>query len=160
MVSLLSHRSNNRWAYPRCTWGQTASRRDRTSRASRRIGGMTAANSQFSVVRANEASCEDLQAIFGARGAGAWCQCQRYKLRPREAFAKFPVEERALRLRQQTDCGHPESDTTSGLVAYLDGQPVGWCAVEQRSAYEGLVRNARVPWDGRSEEKADETVWA
>jgi GNAT superfamily N-acetyltransferase len=121
---------------------------------------MTAANSQFSVVRANEASCEDLQAIFGARGAGAWCQCQRYKLRPREAFAKFPVEERALRLRQQTDCGHPESDTTSGLVAYLDGQPVGWCAVEQRSAYEGLVRNARVPWDGRSEEKADDTVWA
>ena len=50
---------------------------------------MTAANSQFSVVRANEASCEDLQAIFGARGAGAWCQCQRYKLRPGEAFARF-----------------------------------------------------------------------
>ena len=64
---------------------------------------------------------------------------------PREAFAKFPVEERAHRLRMQTDCGHPGSDTTSGLVAYLDGEPAGSCAVEPRSSYEGLVRNNRVP---------------
>jgi GNAT superfamily N-acetyltransferase len=70
------------------------------------------------------------------------------------------VEERAHRLRQQTGCAHPESDSTSGLVAYLDGEPVGWCAVESRSAYEGLVRNARVPWEGREEDKTDESVWA
>jgi GNAT superfamily N-acetyltransferase len=112
------------------------------------------------IVPANEASCEDIQTIFGTRGAAARCQCQRYKLRPREAFAKFPVEERAFRLRQQTDCGHPESDTTSGLVAYLDGEPVGWCAVEPRNAYEGLVRNNRIPWEGRAEDKADDSVWA
>ena len=62
--------------------------------------------------------------------------------------ASLPVEERAHRLRQQTDCGHPESGTTSGLVAYLDGEPVGWCAVEPRTAY-GLLRNTRVPWAGR-----------
>jgi GNAT superfamily N-acetyltransferase len=112
------------------------------------------------IVPANEASCDDLQAIFGTRGPAARCQCQRYKLRPREAFAKFPVEERAFRLRQQTDCGQPGSDTTSGLVAYLDGEPAGWCAVEPRSAYEGLVRNNRVPWEGRAEDKRDDSVWA
>ena len=71
---------------------------------------------------ANEASWEDLQAIFGTRGAAATCQCQRYKLRPREAFRSFPVEERMRRLREQTECGHPRSGTTSGLVAYLDGE--------------------------------------
>ena len=98
--------------------------------------------------------------MFGSRGAAANCQCQRYKLRPREAFSKFPVEERARRLREQTRCGHPTSETTSGLVAYRDGEPVGWCAVEPRPAYEGLVRNNRVPWEGRSEDKADESVWA
>jgi GNAT superfamily N-acetyltransferase len=114
----------------------------------------------ISVVPANEASWEDLQTIFGTRGAAAGCQCQRYKLRPREAFRKFPVEERAARLREQTECGHPESDTTSGLVAYLDGEPVGWCAVEPRPAFIGLVRSARVPWEGREEDKADDTVWA
>jgi GNAT superfamily N-acetyltransferase len=112
------------------------------------------------IVPASEVRCGDLQAVFGVRGAAAYCQCQRYKLRPREAFAKFPVEERARRLREQTACGRPDSDTTSGLVAYLDGEPVGWCAVEPRPAYGGLVRNSRVPWEGRSEDKSDDTVWA
>jgi GNAT superfamily N-acetyltransferase len=114
----------------------------------------------ISIVPANEASFEDLQTIFGARGPGARCQCQRYKLRPGEAFRSFPAEERAFRLREQTDCGNPGSDTTSGLVAYLDGEPAGWCAVEPRTAYEGLLRVFRVPWDGRDEDKADGTVWA
>jgi GNAT superfamily N-acetyltransferase len=114
----------------------------------------------ISVVPANEASWEDLQTIFGTRGVASRCQCQRYKLRPRESFASFPVEERAHRLRQQTDCGHPGSDVTSGLVAYLGGEPAGWCAVEPRTAYEGLLRNNRVPWEGRAEDKTDDSVWA
>jgi GNAT superfamily N-acetyltransferase len=121
---------------------------------------MTATESALSIVPANQASCEDLQAIFGERGSAARCQCQRYKLQPRESFGSFPVEERAFRLRSQTDCGHPESDTTSGLVAYLDGEPVGWCAVEPRTAYAGLLRVFRVPWEGRDEDKADDSVWA
>jgi GNAT superfamily N-acetyltransferase len=115
---------------------------------------------ELRVVPANEASFEDLQAIFGSRGAAARCQCQRYKLEPREAFARFPVEERAHRLRGQTACGDPDAESTSGLVAYLDGEPVGWCAVEPRSGYAGLVRNARVPWEGRDEDRADDSVWA
>jgi GNAT superfamily N-acetyltransferase len=115
---------------------------------------------EISIVPANAARWEDLQAVLGTRGSAHRCQCQRYKLRPREAFAKFPVEERARRLREQTDCGHPEADATSGLVAYLEGEPAGWCAVEPRPAYAGLLRNARVPWEGRSEDKADTGVWA
>jgi GNAT superfamily N-acetyltransferase len=115
---------------------------------------------ELRVVPANEASFEDLQAIFGSRGAAARCQCQRYKLEPREAFARFPVEERAHRLRGQAACGDPDAESTSGLVAYLDGEPVGWCAVEPRSGYAGLVRNARVPWEGRDEDRADDSVWA
>jgi GNAT superfamily N-acetyltransferase len=121
---------------------------------------MTITEPGIVVVPANEASWEDLQRVFGTRGQASRCQCQRYKLRPRESFYSFPAEERAFRLRQQTDCGHPEASTTSGLVAYLDGEPVGWCAVEPRPAYTGLVRNNRVPWEGRAEDKADHGVWA
>ena len=121
---------------------------------------VTAADAGISVVPANEASWEDLQTVFGTRGQGFRCQCRRYKLRPRESFASFPAEERAHRLRQQTDCGHRESDTTSGLVAYLDGEPVGWCAVEPRTAYRGLLRNNRVPWSGRAEDRTDDSIWA
>ena len=120
---------------------------------------MTAPGS-LSVLPANHASCEDLRTIFGSRGAAAGCQCQRYKLRPGEAFRSFPVEERARRLHEQTGCGRPESETTSGLVASLDREPVGWCAVEPRAEYEGLLRVFRVPWDGRDEDKTDAGVWA
>jgi len=114
----------------------------------------------LTIVPANEASWEDIQAVFGTRGEAHKCQCQRYKLERGEAFKKFPVEERAHRLRTQTECGHPKSKSTSGLVAYLNGEPVGWCAVEPRTAYPGLLRVYRVPWEGRNEDKADDTVWA
>jgi GNAT superfamily N-acetyltransferase len=121
---------------------------------------MPAQEPALSVVPANRASCDDLQALFGPRGAASLCRCQRYKLRPGEAFRSFPVEERVRRLHEQTNCGRPESDATSGLVAYLDREPVGWCAVEPRPEYEGLRRVFRVPWEGRDEDKADDTVWA
>lgn len=114
----------------------------------------------LTVVPANEASWEELQAVFGTRGAAAVCQCQRYKLAPKESFKSFPREERAFRLRAQTDCGHPDSETTSGLVAYLEGEPLGWSAVEPRTAYPGLLRVYRVPWQGRAEDKGDDSVWA
>jgi GNAT superfamily N-acetyltransferase len=112
------------------------------------------------VVPANEASWEDLQTVLGTRGPASGCQCQRYKLQRRESFASFPAEERACRLRSQTECGYPGAATTSGLVAYLDPEPVGWCAVEPRTAYDGLVRSSRVPWAGRDEDRADAGVWA
>ena len=81
-------------------------------------------------------------------------------MQPGEFWASVGREELAFRLRTQTECGHPESGTTSGLVAYLDGEPVGWCAVEPRSAYPRLLLKTRVPWDGRAEDKTDDSVWA
>jgi GNAT superfamily N-acetyltransferase len=121
---------------------------------------MTAAAEGISVVPANEASWGDLQTVFGMRGPASRCQCQRYKLQRRESFASFPVEERAYRLRQQTESGERQSQRTSGLVAFLDGKPAGWCAVEPRTAYGGLLRNNRVPWSGRTEDKSDDSIWA
>jgi GNAT superfamily N-acetyltransferase len=114
----------------------------------------------ITVIPANEASWDDLQALFGTRGAAAVCWCQRYKLAPKEAFKSYPAEERAMRLRAQTSCGQPTADTTSGLVAYLDREPVGWCAVEPRTAYPGLLRVYRVPWENRDEDRSDDSVWA
>ena len=112
------------------------------------------------IVPANEASAHDLDAIFGARGEGAYCRCQRYKLQPKESFDAVPVEVRAERQRMQARCGDLSSPTTSGLVAFIDGEQVGWCAVEPRSHYPGLLRVYRIPWMGRAEDKSDATVWA
>jgi GNAT superfamily N-acetyltransferase len=116
----------------------------------------------ISIVPANQASCDDLKAVFGTRGGAAKCQCQRFKTRATDwdrAWTSVPAEKRARRLREQTRCGHPEAQTTSGLVAYLDGEAVGWCAVEPRSAYVRL-QNKPLVWAGRAEDKADDGVWA
>ena len=113
-----------------------------------------------SSARRNRAAWSDLQLIFGTRGPAARCWCQRFKLAPKESFGSVPTDVRAHRLREQTDCDHPEATSTSGLVAYLNDQPVGWCAVEPRPNYPGLVRVFRVPWEGRTEDRTDVGVWA
>ena len=95
---------------------------------------------ELTIVPANEASREDLQAAFpacavirpGASASGT-------KMQHRESWASVGAEELAFRFRTQTECGHRKSGTTSGLVAYLDGEPVGWCAVEPRTAYPRLL---------------------
>jgi GNAT superfamily N-acetyltransferase len=164
----VTHRNHERIArhfqtkLPTVTGGVSGSHRDETYRSGTVQYGARMSDAELTaevtIVPANEASWEDLQAVFGTRGTPARCQCQRFKIRGREWDAgSVPVEERAHRLREQTDCGHPESDTTSGLVAYLDGERVGWCAVEPRTAY---VRLGRVPWAGRAEDKTDDSIWA
>ena len=113
----------------------------------------------LTIVPANESSWEDLRAIFGDRGYAAYCQCQKFKMRNWAEWNSTPVSGRMRRLEEQTHCGYPTARTTSGLVAYLDGEPVGWCAVEPRAAYIRLPPR-RVAWEARGEDRADESVWA
>jgi GNAT superfamily N-acetyltransferase len=112
----------------------------------------------ISIVPANEASWDDLRAIFGDRGYTAYCQCQKFKIGHHE-WTDATVVERMDRLRAETHCGHPSGRTTSGLVAYLDGEPVGWCAVEPRTAFPRLPIR-RVVLAKRGEDKDDDSVWA
>src|SRR6266516_4168096 len=86
----------------------------------------------LTVVPADQASWSDLQAIFGDRGDPARCRCQYFK---------------------------ETAEHATGLVAYLDGEPAGWCAVEPRTAYQRLQRS-RLVWDGRDEDPEDDGVWA
>ena len=107
---------------------------------------------------ANEASWEDVQTVFG-NDAGR-CQCQRFKI-GRWEWTPPTVEQRAQELRDQLGCDEPGVTETCGLVAYLDGEPVGWCAVEPRSNYRALLTSrSPVAWAGRNEDKDDDTVWA
>jgi GNAT superfamily N-acetyltransferase len=115
---------------------------------------------QLTIVPANEASWQDLRTIFESSSTSSVCWCQRFKMLPRESWASQGPEELARRLRTQTGCGNRASRTTSGLVAYYEDEPVGWCAVDPRTAYPRMLRNNRVPWDGRNEDKTDSSVWA
>jgi GNAT superfamily N-acetyltransferase len=106
---------------------------------------------------ANEASWDDLTAVFGRTDAGE-CQCQRYKVIG-WIWRDSTLAQRTSMLRAQTACGRPNAHATSGLVAYVDDEPAGWVAVEPRTAYPKL-RTSRVPWSGRQEDKDDDGVWA
>src|SRR5947207_15918050 len=90
------------------------------------------------IVPANEASWDDLEAIFGVADYPARCKCQRFKVTGWIWRDTPTQEERTERLRTQTACGDPDATSTSGLVAYLDDEPVGWVAVEPRTAYPKL----------------------
>jgi hypothetical protein len=112
---------------------------------------------QVTVVPANEASWEDIRAVFGTADAGH-CQCQRFKVLG-WIWRDSTEDGRTAALRAQTACDTPDAPSTSGLVAYVDGEPAGWVAVEPRTAYPKL-RTMQVPWLRRDEDKADDTVWA
>ena len=114
-------------------------------------------SADVTVVAANEASWEDLAAIFSAREASR-CHCQRFKV-IEWMWRDSTEEERIDAFQAQTACGDPNATTTSGLVAYVDGDPAGWAAVEPRTAYPKL-RTSRIPWSGRDEDKDDDGIWA
>ena len=54
------------------------------------------------IVPANEASWDDLRAVFGKRGDPPRCWCQRFKMAPGESWRSVGPDELAFRLRQQT----------------------------------------------------------
>jgi len=110
------------------------------------------------IVPANHASAQDLEAIFGTADYPFHCQCQRFKVTG-WLWRDTSLDERIAMHRASTACGDPDAPHTSGLVAYLDDEPVGWVAVEPRVAYPKL-RTLRVPWTGRREDKDDASIWA
>lgn len=90
----------------------------------------------------------DLQTLFGERGACGGCWCMAWRLK------------RADYLKQKGDGNKAafkkivKSGQQPGVLAYVDGQPVGWCAVAPREVYSFLERSRVL---GRVDEKP---VWS
>ncbi len=86
---------------------------------------------------------DDLEELFGPRGAVGGCWCWYWRLPGAEWQARCGEGTRAL-LRERVEAGPPP-----GLLAYRDGAPVGWCAVAPRSELQRLQRSPRLgPVDG------------
>ncbi len=109
------------------------------------------------IVPANQASAADLDLVMREGGDANGCRCQWFKL-PQQQWKATGREARAASLEEQAGCGRPGAPT-SGLVAYVDGEPAAWVAVEPRTAYPRL-RTARIPWSGRDQDRDDAAVWA
>lgn len=108
---------------------------------------------EFTWLPANEASPEDLEAVF-ATGGAAKCRCQGLKV-PGWIWRDTTQEERDQALIEQTACG--TDGPTSGLIGYVDGESAGWVAVEPREKYPRIWARKQ-PWMRMDPEM--QGVWA
>jgi GNAT superfamily N-acetyltransferase len=79
---------------------------------------------------------DDFAEVVGVKkpgGRGCWCMAYR--------DSRVPVEERPDYMREQ--CA---TDPGPGVLAYLDGVPVGWCSVAPRSTYRRLMHSRTIPF--------------
>jgi GNAT superfamily N-acetyltransferase len=91
---------------------------------------------------------EDFVRLFGKNGACAGCWCMWWRL-PRAQWVKQKGAGNRRAIRKIVEAGK-----TPGLLAYADGQPVGWCAIAPRIAYPRLaISRTLKPVD-------DQPVWS
>jgi GNAT superfamily N-acetyltransferase len=91
------------------------------------------ANLEFQL--ATPARWHDLETLFSRRGAPNECWCMWWRL-TRAEWDKQKGEGNRKALKALVDAGE-----VPGLLAYLDGQPVGWCSVGPREAFPSLDRS-------------------
>lgn len=75
----------------------------------------------------------DLLELFGSNGAYSNCWCTWFLLSNADFDAATATERRSLLLGLVNDGAEP------GLLAYREGEPVGWCAVGPRSRYARMM---------------------
>ncbi len=79
----------------------------------------------------------DIEKLLGPRGGWGGCWCMWWRLR-RAAFQENKGDRNRRALRRIV-----ASKKAVGVLAYLGGKPVGWCAVAPREVYTRLA-NTRV----------------
>ncbi|HRQ22124.1 MAG TPA: GNAT family N-acetyltransferase [Anaerolineales bacterium] len=77
----------------------------------------------------------DFEILFGANGACGGCWCMFWKLR-----GKAYDENKGYRNRQMQK-SIVDAKTVPGLIAYYEGYPVGWVAIEPRGQYPKLAHS-------------------
>jgi GNAT superfamily N-acetyltransferase len=76
----------------------------------------------------------DLARFSEQHGKFRYCSCMRWRLTSGE-FKNSTKESRVAQLEDLVRNGTPV-----GVLAYLNGQPVGWCSVAPRDSYRALER--------------------
>lgn len=77
----------------------------------------------------------DLETLFGEHGATGGCWCMYWRLK-RADFETQKGEGNRQAFKTIVQAGEPP-----GLLAYAEGQPVGWCALGPRADYGTLARS-------------------
>ena len=78
---------------------------------------------------------DDLEALFGDRGACGGCWCMFWRLPRKEFDAGKGVQNRRA-LKRIVSAGQEP-----GIIAYAAKEPIGWCALAPRQVYVALERS-------------------
>ena len=77
----------------------------------------------------------DFELLFGKNGACGGCWCMYWKLRGKD------FSENTGNTARQMQKAVVDSKVVPGLLAYSEGYPIGWIAVEPRCAYPKLAHS-------------------
>ena len=77
----------------------------------------------------------DLEKLFGERGATGGCWCMWWRMKQSDFDAQKGDGNRTL-FR-----GIVDSKALPGILAYVDAEPAGWCAIAPRAEYSRLERS-------------------
>ena len=94
----------------------------------------------------------DAEALFGTSPETNGCSCMWFIIPVREYHAGGPEANR----QRFCELAATNSPVPIGLLAYRDGEAVGWCAVGARSRF---ARALRVPSFKGREPAEDDSVW-
>lgn len=78
---------------------------------------------------------DDFEKLFGPKGAYGGCWCMWWRISRKES-EQNQNEGNRLAMKSMV-----ESGTVPGLLAYIDGQPCGWCSVAPREDFASLERS-------------------
>lgn len=95
------------------------------------------------VVPATAERWADVRVLFEGDGPrGCWCQ---YWRQSSGVYSSGGPGSGERNLRAQVEAVAAGSEPTAGLLAYVGGEPAGWCGVGPRMGYERLVRSKTIP---------------
>jgi len=104
--------------------------------------------SKFAFHPVTVARLPDLAKFSEGHGKFRYCSCMRWRLTSTE-YKESSKETRVAKLD-----GLVLKQVPVGVLAYSDGEPVGWCSVAPREAYAALERYRALP------RLDDKPVWA
>lgn len=126
--------------------------------------------SELRIVSVVDAPWDDVRTVFGTRGDPARCWCQFFKT-DAAAWKQQGAAAFEGALCEQVDAARASHSAGPGVLAYLGGsepgsgseswEPVGWAAVEPRSAYPLILRGRAIAGSIDPVDGADAaSVWA
>ncbi len=91
--------------------------------------------SSFTALPVTPDNWKDFETVMGPRGATGGCWCMYLRLSHSE-FEAQKGEPNKVEMKAIVDSGE-----IPGILAYVDGQPAGWCSVAPREVYTRLERS-------------------